>query len=292
MKRLLVTGASGDLGGPLVRLAAQTWDVTALYFSRPERAPARRRVQVDLRDPEATWRAVADARPDAIIHTAVSERSADYARAIEQAAGSMVAAAQRAGCRLIFLSSDMVFDGANPPYDEDAPPCPTSDYGAAKARAEALVRAALRDYAIVRTSLIYDFTPANRQVGWMAARIAQGAPVTLFTDEVRQPVWAHNLAGALLELAALPYTGVLHIAGPEPLTRWDYGRALLDAVGLLETARVEAVRAAEVAPDRPRDLTLDLTRARQALQTPLLTIAAARAAWQAGVGGNPADTAG
>ncbi|MCZ7547517.1 MAG: sugar nucleotide-binding protein [Anaerolineae bacterium] len=154
------------------------------------------------------------------------------------------------------------------------------------------MRAALRDYAIVRTSLIYDFTPANRQVGWMAVRIAQGAPVTLFTDEVRQPVWAHNLAGALLELAALTYTGVLHIAGPEPLTRWDYGRALLDAMGLLETARVEPVRAAEVAPDRPRDLTLDLTRARQALQTPLLTIAAARAAWQAGVGGGSVEIAG
>ncbi len=281
MKRLLVTGASGDLGGPLVRVAVRRWETTSLYFSRPERVPAGRPVQVDLCDPDATRRVVDEARPDVLIHTAVSERSGDYTHAIEQAAESVAAAARRAGCRLIFLSTDLIFDGSNPPYAEDATPRPLSSYGEAKVHAECVVRASLRDYLIVRTSLIYDFTPANRQVGWMLEKAARGEPVALFTDEIRQPIWAYNLAEALLELAALPYTGALHIAGPERLSRWDYGRALLDAMELADQVRVQPVRAAEVAPGRPQDVSLDLSRARQLLKTPLLSIGQARAAWQA-----------
>lgn len=280
MNRLLITGASGDLGAPLVRAAARAWKVTALCLAHPERVPAGRVVQADLRDPDAAWRVIDETRPAVVVHAAVSERSGDV-RSIERAAESVAAAAARAGCRLIFISTDMIFDGLNPPYAEDAPPSPISAYGRAKASAEAIVRARVRNCAIVRTSLIYDFTPANRQLSWMLEKIASDAPIPLFADEIRQPIWAHNLAEALLELATLPYVGALHIAGPERLSRWDYGRALLSAMGLLDRARVQRVLAAEVAPGRPPDLSLDLSRARSLLKTRLLSIDEARVACQA-----------
>jgi dTDP-4-dehydrorhamnose reductase len=84
---------------------------------------------------------------------------------------------------------------------------------------------------IVRTSLIYDFDPANAQPAWMIRAIERGDPVTLYTDQYRCPTWVHTLADALLELAEMDNSGLLHVAGPDLISRYDLGVALLDALG-------------------------------------------------------------
>lgn len=271
MRRLLVTGASGDLGRPLSALASRSWLTTSTYFSRSQ-VGGGRPVRVDLRDRAAILRLTEDVSPDVIIHCAGSDRSPDMAQTNRLAAQNIAAAARRAGARLIALSSDMVFDGRNPPYREDSPPAPLSPYGKVKARNEELFLSMPGDCLVVRTSLIYDLDPANRQISWMLERIAQGQRITLFADEIRRPVWALNLAEALLELAVGSECGILQVAGARPVSRFDYGCALLTALGYDPEAIVEKTFAAEVMPDRPRDLSLDLTRARRVLSTPLLSL--------------------
>ncbi len=269
--RLLITGASGNLGRPLSSLAASRWSTTSTYFTNPA-VGGGHAVQLDLRQNEAVLTLVHNVKPDVIIHAAASDRSADMVETNAASVRNISQAARSAKCRLLALSTDMVYDGTKPPYSEDDLPTPTHPYGKVKAENEQYLLSAGGDCLIVRTSLIYDLAPENRQIAWMQRLIASGQQVPLFTDEVRQPIWAWNLAEILLELAESDITGILNIAGPQPMNRWEYGCALLQALGHDPVHVAQPVQAAELAPLRPRNCTLRLDRAHAVLHTPLIAI--------------------
>ena len=283
--RMLIAGASGTLGGPLAaRAVAAGWEVIATYLTRPDRIRAGTPVRLDLRDAKATRELVEASRPDVIVHAAVTERSGDgYDEAIRLSARHLADAAAAMGIRLVALSTDLVFDGSQAIYTEDSTPQPAANsrYGAAKMDAERVVASVCPDALIVRTSLIYDFDPANAQVAWMLAALERGDTLRLYTDQIRCPIWAINLADALIELAGKPLSGPLHVVGPEPVSRHDLGTALLDALGY-DGARLVVPA---LAPDtHPKVLNLPVDRARAVLDTPLLSVAEARARWEHGAG--------
>jgi dTDP-4-dehydrorhamnose reductase len=270
MARLLITGASGDVGRPLSRLAAANWDTTGTYFRHP-RTSGGRAIRLDIRERDAVLALVRDVRPDVIIHAATSDQTEAMAETNRIAAERITEAAAAVGARLIALSTDLVFDGASPPYGEADPPTPVIPYGRIKAQNETTFLTYPRSL-VVRTSLVYDFDRENRQVSWMLDAIERGDPVTLFVDEYRTAIWVWNLAEALLEVAADDVTGILHIAGPEAVTRLRLGRVLLRVMGLNPEEVVTPVLAAEVAPHRPQKPLLRIDKARQILKTPLLSL--------------------
>jgi len=107
----------------------------------------------------------------------------------------------------------------------------------------------------------------------MIAAIERGEIIRLFNDQIRCPIWAVNLAEALLELAETDYAGLLHLVGPEALSRYELGTTLLDALGYDPGKYVVAA----TAPDStPRKLVLSIERSQKVLDTPMLTIHEAR----------------
>jgi dTDP-4-dehydrorhamnose reductase len=175
---------------------------------------------------------------------------------------------------LIFVSTDLVFDGSQPPYPDDHPPAPVNHYAAAKAFAEDLIMRAMPDEALIaRPSLIYGFDPVDKQTGWIVDGIKNQQTVRLFTNEIRCPIWVDTLAWTLLELAASRLTGRLNLGGP-PLNRWEFGMRMLACLGLEPGPTVVP---AQSTPDlnRPADLTLDSSKARRLLKTAILTVAEA-----------------
>lgn len=263
--RLLITGGSGYLGRHLARRLAGAAAFRYTYFSTdPLGLP--QGTALDLRDGAAVTRVVADFAPDAIIHTAGSNRTPDMTAVIVDGARHVVAAATSVGARLIHLSTDSIFDGRCAPYDETARPAPLNEYGRAKAAAEAIV-AAHPDAVIVRTSLIYGLEEMDNGTAWMAAALRQGRPVTLFTNQRRNPVWVETLAAACLELVTHPYRGVLNVAGRQVMTRAAFGLRMLDWWGVAERATLS------LGPDGsgqwPLDCAMDVSRATGMLQTPL-----------------------
>ena len=96
---------------------------------------------------------------------------------------------------------------------------------------------------------------------------ATGETLTLWSDEMRCPIWVESLATALVELADLDYTGFLHVAGDQIVSRYEFGLAQLRFHGV-DTSNVLPATSPPNAM-RPLDCTLDCSLARSLLTTPL-----------------------
>jgi len=279
MKRLLVTGGSGYLGRHILRAAAHAWDAHSTHYQHALEVPGCAGHQLDIRDEAAVEQLFTTLRPDAVIHTAYSKAPALLDDVIVAGTRHVVAAADKVNARLVHLSSDVIFDGEHAPYTEADAPAPITPYGRAKALAEPIA-IAHPNAAIVRTSLIYGFDPPDERTCWVLDSIRQGSDITLFTDEYRCPIYAVDLAAAVLELAAGDYRGILNVAGPQALSRYEFG---------VLTARAWHVDPAGIIPGlcresgliRPRDCRLDVSRTQRLLyNTPLRAAATVLQAFQ------------
>ena len=261
--RLLITGGSSYLGRHLVpRAVAQGHTVCYTYFSQsgPDGADSR---QLDLRDETAVRALLREWQPEAIIHTAGSNRSPDMTAVIGQSANYLTR--HGADCRLVHLSSDVVFDGRHGPYQETDSVSPIHRYGEAKVAAEAIV-AQHPNQVTVRTSLIYGLQIMDRSTEWISQALQAGEPVTLFTDQLRNPIWADSLSLACLELAGHTYRGILHVAGGQNMTRAEFGLKLLD---WWDIQKRRSLHTGPSGPEWPLDCRLDIGLATNLLQTPL-----------------------
>ena len=272
--RMLVTGGSGYLGRWVVRLARAGWDVTATYLTHPVHQadePGALWRQLDVRDEAAVVALVQEVCPAAIVHTAASNpgEGADFETVNGAGTRHVARAAALYSARLIHVSTDVVFDGEQGNYVEEDVPAPITPYGYSKALSEEEVHSSGAEAIIVRTSLIYGWRPRlDRQTRWIVNALNTGQPVHLFTDEIRCPIWVESLAAAVIELAGSEYTGVLHMAGAQALSRYEFGVRLARFHGL-DPAPLIAARSRESGLRRPLDCTLDCARARALLRTPL-----------------------
>ncbi len=202
---------------------------------------------------------------------AAAWRTEEEAQAVivEGTRGIAEAVAQT-GARLIHMSTDLVFDGEHAPYVESDPPAPLNFYGAAKAEAERIVADICPAAAIVRTSLVTCFHPPDpRTQPILDALLGHRPPATLFTDEYRCPVRVEDLAAALVELISRPFSGILNIAGPERLSRYELGLRIAAYHRLDPATSILPVLTASSGMPRPRDCTLSIDLVRSILQTKL-----------------------
>ncbi len=273
-RRLLVIGGSGELGWQVVTAAGE-WAVDATYCSRPPATAPGRWHQLDVRDAPAVKDLVARVRPRAIIHAAVSDRSrgsgeseSALADKIIRGGINVVQAGQAVGARCIVMSTDLVFDGRKGSYREEDIPNPIMSYGQAKVDMEKALLSLQANVVVVRTSLILNLDPIGRHFGWILEGVRRGEPRNLFVDELRCPIWGDELATALLELAGLDTTGLLHLAGPEVTNRYEIGQHLARVFDL-DTNQIRPASSAASGLKRPLDCTLDSGRAYALLKTPI-----------------------
>ncbi len=264
MSRILVTGGSSYLGQHFVPLAAVSHTLHYTFFHNNPSLPGQGH-QLDIRDETAVRELVFRLQPEIVIHLAGSNQGSNMATVIRQGAGNVTWAAQEVGARLIHLSTDSIFRGDQPPYDETAVPTPINAYSRAKADAEAIVQQHPNN-VIVRTSLIYGLKEMDHGTRWMSAALRKGEPVTLFSNQIRNPVWIESLCQALLELIDHQYTGILNIAGRQTLSRAEFSLRLLDFWD------IQPRNSLTIGPANgawPLNCELDLRRATAVLQTPL-----------------------
>ncbi|MFF8603083.1 SDR family oxidoreductase [Streptomyces sp. NPDC015232] len=248
----------------LVRQAGAAGRATAATFNSRPRGAGTSWHQLDLRD-AGRLDAVLDAvTPAAVINA--SSGDADWAVTADGPIRLAIATASR-GIRLVHVSSDAIFSGADVHYDETALPDPVTPYGSAKAAAETAVRLLHPDAVVARTSLIIgDGGSAHeRIVHELAAGTREGA---LWTDDIRCPVHVADLAAALWELALSDATGVFHLAGPDAVSRFALGELVARRDGL-DPALLPAGRRADSRRPGALDVRLDSRATQRRLNTRL-----------------------
>jgi len=263
--RTLITGGAGLLGRTLIRTAPTGAELHATQ--RSTRVAGAVAHGVELSDAAAVDALVRRIAPDLVIHTAYSTTDAE--RDIWLATRSVTDACAAAGAALIYMSTDALLDGEHAPYDESAEPAPVHAYGEWKARAESYVRRTLPAADVVRTSLITEMDPPDPRCAWVADSLHTGTPITLFTDEIRCPISAVDLARQIWEIAGLPVSrrgGVWNLAGPEAVSRFTLG-LLIAAFHGLDPAGITPAPSPWSESPRPRDLRLLTARADAALRT-------------------------
>ena len=271
--RLLLTGASGRLGGYLLRELARTeWPVVAWTGSHTGRSYGAELEPVDLADRDHVVRAFREARPTAVIHAAALASVAECHRSPERArrvnaegSGTLARLAAEAGARLVYVSTDLVFDGRRGNYREDDPISPLSIYGTTKAAGEEAVLAVPRN-AVVRVTLLFGPTLTGRPSFFddQLAALRSRRPIRLFRDEWRTPLSLAVAAPALLAVCRADFTGLLHLGGPERMTRLEMGRRLAAYLRSDDRVFVPSGQGdAPVGEPRPRDVSLDSSRWRQ-----------------------------
>lgn len=269
MSRLLITGGSGYLGRHLVPMALANHEVLYTYFSYDPLGLEQGR-PLDIREATAVTDLISRFAPDAVIHTAGSNRGADMPAVVEQGTANVSRAAAQVGARLVHLSTDSIFAGrGGAPYGETAVPTPVNLYGRAKTAAEAHARQH-PDHVIIRTSLIYGLEQMDHGTEWMVRALNAGQTVTLFDNQIRNPIWVQTLALACLELVDCPHQGVLNVAGRQVMTRAEFSLRMLDYWGITERATLQ------IGPSSggqwPLDCALDLRLAMATLNTALLGV--------------------
>lgn len=261
---VLVTGAAGQVGRSLGAILPG-----ARYLDR---------AALDVTDPAMVIDALAGA--DLVVHlaamTAVDacESDPDAAWAIN-AGGTLnvVEAARRRSTRVIYLSTDYVFDGTKPAYYEEDEPAPLNHYGKSKLEGERHVLALGEDGLVVRTSWVIG--GGNNFVRTILARAGTGESLRVVDDQVGRPTLADPLAAALVTLVEGGASGILHVAGDGRPCSWaDLADEALRAAGKdvrverVTTAAYVASASSPVAP-RPARSVLALDKARS-LGIPLL----------------------
>jgi dTDP-4-dehydrorhamnose reductase len=218
---------------------------------------------LDVTDRSAVSALISSVCPTVVVNTAyVASQWAPTA----DGAASVALAAARVGARLVHVSSDAVHGGRPTPYPDDAAPSPVNPYGAAKAAAETAVAALDPAALMIRTSLIIG-DDRSKQIQLVLDLTAGRITGALFSDEYRCPIGVHDLADAVLELAATDLRGLLNVAGPDPVSRAELGRRVAVQHGL-DPDRVPVCRIAEggLGP-RPANVRLDSSYAAGVLTT-------------------------
>jgi dTDP-4-dehydrorhamnose reductase len=283
-KRLLVTGYGGFVAGSVVWQAGQEWDVFTLSRST---SPAMRNgvcnKQFDLCDREKLSAYFEDVKPDSVIHTAALA-DIDYCQKHQEEAEQVNAGVTeelarlcaKNGAKIVFCSTDTVFDGVKGFYTEEDAPNPLNYYAETKVRSEEIIRDSVANSVVARLSLVMGLPvlgTGNSFLAKMIATLDAGKEVYLPKNEIRTPIDVISLGQALLELAANDFTGMLHLAGNTRLNRYEMGCYIAEKLGY-SIALIKATdsNAMEGRAPRPNDASLDNTKARNILKTPMKTL--------------------
>lgn len=283
-KRILVTGSGGFVAGSVIVQAQQDWEVHGAGRSEPVQCATGVRYHVlDILDKSQLSNLFYNIKPDAVIHTAAIA-DIDYCQKHQEIAEIVNTGITRtlaglcadAGAKLVFCSTDTVFDGKKGFYTEADEPNPVNFYANTKIKAEQIVKKLGSAGVIARLSLVMGLPvmgKGNSFLATMMGKLKSGDSMKFAENEIRTPIDVITLGMALIELAGNTFSGIMHLGGNSRLTRYEMARQIAAALryspGLINAVNSNAF---EGRAPRPDDASLDNSLARQVLHTPMLSL--------------------
>jgi dTDP-4-dehydrorhamnose reductase len=272
---ILVTGASGLLGSSvLLRTLEVRKEVVGIYNRYPFRPSGAAAHSIDLTDFDATRRAVTALRPSTIIHCAAAtnvdwcEEHMHEAHRINVKASSFLAQlANEINAKLVYVSTDGIFDGTRGHYSETDLPAPLNVYAQSKVLAEQEVQQAHSSALIVRLTFYgRNVQPKQSLAEWVLDQLRQGRAVPGFTDVYFCPILVNDLAEIILEMVDRDLSGIYHVVGAEKISKYEFASRLATTFGF-NPAQVapSKIADAQLRARRPRDTSLNTEKVSRAL---------------------------
>lgn len=253
-QKVIVFGGGGQLGVELCReFERRQWDVQR--FDRH---------MLDVTDPAAVEKAIAQADPQVVVNAAAYNQ-VDIAESEPQAAFTANALAVRnlaVGCRqtgaqLVHYSTDYVFDGTKgSPYVETDAPHPLGAYAVSKLAGELYAQAYLDNPLIIRTSGVFGpggmFTPRGNFLELMLRLAKSGNPIRVVEDHVASPTYAPAMASRTVDMIERGLHGLFHMGGGEPISWYAYAKLIFELAGVEPSLTPTDEREYRTAARRPK----------------------------------------
>lgn len=263
--KILLTGGSGLFGQAFIDLVKKTYELYATYNQNPlnfENA-----LQLDITDVEQVKKVIEKIKPDVIVHSAaftnVDKCEIEKEKACEtnaKATENIAKIADKINAKLIYISTDYVFDGEKGLYKEEDKTNPINYYGLTKLEGEKAVIKHCNDYVIARTSVIYGMNKKNFAT-WVIDELKNGRQINIITDQWVSPTLNIDLAEQILALIEKDEKGIFHTAGGERISRYDFVMKLAEIFGF-DKSLINPITSDKLnwIAKRPKDSSLDVSK--------------------------------
>jgi dTDP-4-dehydrorhamnose reductase len=225
-KSAVVFGAYGLVGGSLMdelhRLGVPAWGIDKLEYPGL--------IQMDVCDRQGVRRLLEERAP-ALVFLPAAITNVDYCEQNPEltyqtnvlALCDAILASRAVGAKVIFFSSDYIFDGTSGPYAEDYPANPLCAYGIQKLIAEHFLSIQVEDYLIIRTTAVYGWEKAGKNfAARLVERLGNGQAMKAPIDQIATPTYAPALAEATCRLALEGWRGVFNVVGVSRVSRYEF----------------------------------------------------------------------
>jgi len=277
-KKILITGVSGLLGSKMAyHFSRETsWEILGTYNRNRVDIPVSLH-KTDLANEKEVNKLVSSINPAVITHTAALT-GVDYCETHKEEAWkinvngtkNIAEIAEEINAKLIYISTDYVFDGEKGMYKENDQTHPVDYYGETKLKGEKVVKEICDDYLIVRPSVLYGRNPVKLNfVTWVIKELKEGNKINIVKDQFNTPTLADDLAELILELIKKEKWGIFHISGSERISRFDFALKLAEVFDLNKDL-IKPITTEQLnwIAKRPMDSSLDVSKISR-IRTPL-----------------------
>lgn len=265
--RILVTGATGLLGSNVVKVAAEKYGaevIGTIHKAKPLKSLPCALESMDITDNQQVIKGIEKYKPNVVIHSAalvdakiLEENNNIGWKIFVEGTKNLANACKKNNAKMIFVSSDWIFDGLNPPYRENSIPHPINYYGFLKVIGETVVQSICKDYAIARVSGVYGINWAipiqipekpygfGSLVNYFLHKFQIGEEIKEWTDYISikaNPTLASDAAEALINIYIKGQTGIFHCSGRECITRVELAKKVAKIFGFDEQLITTAFR--------------------------------------------------
>ncbi len=279
MDEILVTGAGGLLGSKIIGKAKMNHIVYPTHATRPF---SPRSIHMDITDKAEVKSVLSKIKPDVVIHTAAEtnvdkcETEKEHAMKVNaEGTKALAETCRKIRAKIVYVSTDYVFNGRKGLYTEDDAPNPVNYYGLTKLKGEQYVRNLSNNFVIVRTSVLYDAHPKKLNFAkWVIEQLTEKKTITVVEDHYNSPTLAANLADAILEIVENGLKGLYHTAGCERISRYGFALRIAHVFNLDESL-IKPIGMDELKnwiAKRPQDSSLCVGKVQREIQTELLNV--------------------
>ncbi|MHA1271505.1 MAG: dTDP-4-dehydrorhamnose reductase family protein [Candidatus Helarchaeota archaeon] len=281
--RVLITGGSGLLGGNLAKIMPNFYDVYGTYYNYKFEMPGIKTFKLDIKNRNEVFKIVKKINPKFIIHCAAitqiifCEKMPNLSYEINvEGTQNICDAANETKSKIIYISTDHIFDGELGYYAEYDTPNPISTYGKTKYLGEQVIQESGLRYNIIRT-FFYGFDIVNNSkynfICSIINKLKNNRPIKGYRDIFFTPIFVNNLVECIIELSYRNINGVFNLAGSERISHLEFIKKVAKVFGLNENLiKIEEFKKTKWSKLRGPDLSLGIHKALINLKSQLLNI--------------------